>query len=149
MLQCTSRKMCIQQRLAWYETKWAEYGGPLMRLKWNQIPIHARQEACVIQDGRPAENSTHSARAHTPGHNGRQLTNREWEKHSEMSQNKWTENRKLQQISADSIREDRNGSSCGRVAVITEARMRASKVFSILHNQTNNHGLTTQYEYLR
>ena len=71
----------------------------------------------------PAENSTHSARAHTPGHNGRQLTNREWEKHSEMIKNKRTENnRKLQQISADSIWKSRNVS--GRdLLVIPEARV--------------------------
>lgn len=39
--------LCVTE-WAWCETKWAECGGPLMRLEWNQIPIHASLEACVI-----------------------------------------------------------------------------------------------------
>lgn len=39
--------LCVME-WAWGERKWAECGGPLMRLKWNQIPIHASLEACVI-----------------------------------------------------------------------------------------------------
>lgn len=45
--------MCTQKLVARYEPKWDENGTLPMRLKWNQIPIHARQEACVTQDGRP------------------------------------------------------------------------------------------------
>ena len=82
------------------------------------------QDRKPCDSGRPpAENSTHSARANTPGHNGRQLTNREWEKHSGMSKNKRTENnRKLQLISTDSSRKNRNGSRC-EFFDTTEARM--------------------------
>lgn len=39
--------LCVTE-WEWCETKWAECGGPLMRLEWNQIPIHASLEACVI-----------------------------------------------------------------------------------------------------
>lgn len=69
----------------------------------------------------------------------------------DVQKNKGTENnRKLQQISADSIRKNRNGSSCGQwsVAVITGARMSNSgsiKSALILYNQTHGRGSTAQH----
>lgn len=87
----------------WSEMRWRWYSTNKAKEKSNTYSW----SLCDL--GRPpAENSTHSAHANTAGHNGRQLTNREWEKHSEMSKNKRTENnRKLQLIIADSDRENR------------------------------------------
>lgn len=95
--------MSSQQLPAWHETKWAECGDPLMRLKWIQIPIHARQEACVIQDGRPCREQ-YSLRPRTHGSQWKAIDQQG------MREKQWDEpkqeNRKQQKVTAGQCRVD-------------------------------------------
>lgn len=96
-LWCTSWNVhSAASSMIWNKMSWGWHSTDEAEVKSN---TYSCKTGSLCDSGRtPAENSTHSARAHTPGHNGRQLTNREWEKHSEMSKNKRTQhNRKLEQ----------------------------------------------------
>lgn len=107
-LWCTCRHVHSAAARRHEMKKWAEDGSPLMMPEWNQIPIHARQEVCVIQDGRPQITVlTPPAHTHRVAMEGNCPSGDE-EKHSEMSKNKRTANTgKLQQIGADPIRKIR------------------------------------------
>lgn len=120
--------MCIQQLSTWYHY-YTVYGWNKMSWVWrstDEARVKSNTYSCktgsLCDSGQSlADNSTHSA-ANT--HRVTMVGN--WPTGNERNTVRWAKirkpnNRKLQLISADSIRKSRDGSSCGCVPVITEA----------------------------